>query len=534
MKKIVTILLIGLITKNLYSQDSFTLDSLNVKLENSKSDSSRINALLGLYRYYQNNDNEQALKYSLEALNHAKDAKLDKYILRSLQYVGITYMHIGNYNQATNYLIEMLGMAQEQNNSSELLLAYNGLGIVHDRIRKYDEALNYYFKAMNIFIENPSYHEEFKIQVLYNNIGNIYQTRNDVETSKEYYLKALEQAIAANDQKTSSIIYNNLGKVMLVEDSLDKAFDFMKKSHDIRLALDDQRGLGVSFYFLANYYNAAKNYPKSIEYGKKALHKGKEVNALNISMPGAYVTHLAFDNLNQTDSAFHYYKIYKSLNDSLINKGTYSEIERLKLQHQYEAEEKQRLIEAQKQKFSYIIVMAIVMSGFVIIFLLYILLKSRNRRIELEKNQLEQEVETKNKELTTNVMYLVKKNEFLNSVSKRLMSIISNLKEENKSPVQEIVYELQNSLDAEVWEEFEYRFQHVHSSFYDKLQENYPDLSPTERKLAALLKLNLTTKEIATIMAINTSSVEVSRSRLRKKLGITSRETNLVNFLNEI
>ena len=131
-------------------------------------------------------------------------------------------------------------------------------------------------------------------------------------------------------------------------------------------------------------------------------------------------------------------------------------------------------------------------------------------------------------------MYLLKKNEFINSVSTRLLNIKKNLKEENKQPIQKIIFDIQASIDKEVWEEFEIRFQKVHSEFYQNLQKRFPELSPAERKLAALLRLDMSSKDISTLTGQSIKSVEVARSRLRKKLEITSQDINLVNFLLEI
>ena len=151
-----------------------------------------------------------------------------------------------------------------------------------------------------------------------------------------------------------------------------------------------------------------------------------------------------------------------------------------------------------------------------------------------QKEQLEKEVELRNKEIATNVMYLVKKNELINAETKRLFNLKSKLKEENKETLQKIIFEIQSIMSEDVWDEFEYRFKQVHLDFYEKLQAKFPDLTPAEIKLAAFLKLNMTTKDIASITSQSINSMEVARSRLRKKLGITSQKVNLVTFLMEI
>jgi DNA-binding CsgD family transcriptional regulator len=80
------------------------------------------------------------------------------------------------------------------------------------------------------------------------------------------------------------------------------------------------------------------------------------------------------------------------------------------------------------------------------------------------------------------------------------------------------------------WEVFESHFESVHEEFLKRLKLKYPDLTPREMKLCAYLRLNISSKEIATLMNISTRGVEISRYRLRKKLNL-SHETNLTEFI---
>jgi DNA-binding CsgD family transcriptional regulator len=86
---------------------------------------------------------------------------------------------------------------------------------------------------------------------------------------------------------------------------------------------------------------------------------------------------------------------------------------------------------------------------------------------------------------------------------------------------------MQSNLDNTVWAEFEMRFQQVHQDFYRKLHETYPDLTPNEIKICAFLKLNMTTKDISAITFQSVKSIQIARTRLRKRMGI-ERDENLV------
>ena len=87
---------------------------------------------------------------------------------------------------------------------------------------------------------------------------------------------------------------------------------------------------------------------------------------------------------------------------------------------------------------------------------------------------------------------------------------------------------------AQEWEQFARHFDNVHTDYLKKLKEFCPDLTTAELKLAAYLRLSLSTKEIAQLMNISTRGVETSRYRLRKKLGLTNADANLYEFLINI
>jgi len=152
----------------------------------------------------------------------------------------------------------------------------------------------------------------------------------------------------------------------------------------------------------------------------------------------------------------------------------------------------------------------------------------------MEKQQLQMELDFRNKELSTHVIYLLRKNEFISSIINKLLTVKRSMEgPENDSWIQDILREMQSNVDNTVWGEFEVRFQQVHQDFYEKLREKYPDLTPNEIKICAFLKLNMTTKDISAITFQTVKSIQVARNRLRKKMGI-SRDENLVSTIQQL
>jgi len=109
----------------------------------------------------------------------------------------------------------------------------------------------------------------------------------------------------------------------------------------------------------------------------------------------------------------------------------------------------------------------------------------------------------------------------------------SALEEDNAGEVRyhKIIRIIDNELDSpHDWEQFAVHFDSVHTDYLKNLKDRFPDLTASELKLCAYLRMNLSTKEISQLMNISIRGVETNRYRLRKKLDLPN-ETNLVDFL---
>ena len=161
--------------------------------------------------------------------------------------------------------------------------------------------------------------------------------------------------------------------------------------------------------------------------------------------------------------------------------------------------------------------------------------KAENELVALRNEKLQAEVDFKNSELATNAMHLVQKGELLTKIKSELNQLMKAVDNEKAaSELKKVVKVLgeDEKMDKD-WEHFTHHFDKVHSDFVVVLKEKYPSITANELKLSAYLRMNLSTKEIAQLMNISVRGVEISRYRLRKKLGISS-EVNLFDFLMSI
>lgn len=158
--------------------------------------------------------------------------------------------------------------------------------------------------------------------------------------------------------------------------------------------------------------------------------------------------------------------------------------------------------------------------------------KNEKEIVKLRNEKLEAEIAHKNSELATSAMHLVQKREMLGKILDDLNGLLKKVDNEQIShefrKVLKILGE-DNKIDDN-WEHFAHHFDKVHTDFLILLKKRYPALTPSELKLCAYLRMNLSNKEIAQLINISIRGVEIARYRLRKKLGL-SKETNLFDFL---
>ena len=538
MKLTLTLCALMLMVQLLHAQDQVKMDSLQIQLNNTKADSSRVKLLHAIGDQYSKTELVKALMFGKEALQIAIQSNDNLLIARSYIKLGSYLIMIGSYDEALKNFLTSLKIAQENKLQYEEFVSLSDLGVIQDRIEKFDNALKYYFDALNIYNKSIAVGKPMKdihnIQGLYNNIGNIYLSKDELNMAEQYYQKGLIISEQKQDYSNIGNICNNLGKLEDQRKNFDKAYSYLLKSLEARQKNNEKSGIAKSYYSLANHYFMMQQNAKALEYAKMSFALSSELNELLSKKISSMFLFQIYQKLGDYKQALQYHVIYQQVSDSLINDTKIQELTRLQMQYDYAKTEKDNDIKRQKTKMRYIISLSVVTSLSIILALLFFLARNRAKRIKLEKEKLEKDMLIKNKELTTNVLYLLQKNELINSITSRLLKLKTNLKEENIAPVQKIIFDLQSITEKEVWEEFEYRFQNVHEEFYQNLKKKFPDLSPSEIKLAAFLRLNMNTKEIASITNQSVNSLETARYRLRKKLGITNQEVNLVNFLLDI
>lgn len=152
--------------------------------------------------------------------------------------------------------------------------------------------------------------------------------------------------------------------------------------------------------------------------------------------------------------------------------------------------------------------------------------------IKLQNEKLQADIENKNSQLALSTMAIVRKNQLLQDIAQELKGLKSELgyRIPNKyySKISRLItQDIESDHD---WEIFEKLFDQAHQNFFRRLKENYPLLTPSDLRLCAYLRMNLSSKEIAPLLNISIRGVEERRYRLRKRLGLDTND-NLNDFI---
>jgi tetratricopeptide (TPR) repeat protein len=550
--KLVVVAVFLLVQQISFCQDKTLADSLMLHLKAAESDSASIYINIELSRFYTTSDLSKALEYAENAVELAEKSGNAEILSKSLNNIGNVYFNQGFFELALAQYYRNLEIQKSAGNEKGMASALINIGAISLNMNNFEQAKDKFTEALKTFkeLERTSVNKKYSAEIIssYNNLGIACQNLKELKQAEIYYQTGIDLARKSLDNSNLlANLLNNIASLLLDQNQPDEALGPISEALDIRMQIGDKNGQAQSYRMLAVYYIEKGNSDKTLEY----LYKGYDLALAigNISLQSFLVNKLfiEYDKTGKSDSALKYHVILTSLEAEMNNQETQRELTRIELTAQFKEREQLRELEQKKKENRYLVVGIGLIVSMAILGLLFLLSQNRLKRMRLQKDiidlasknlalekaALEKELDLRNKELTTNVMYLVQKNEYITDIAEQVISIKKYIPESDSHVVDRLIYDLKSNRDDKIWKEFEIRFQEVHQDFYSRLNERFPDLTPNEKKLAAFLRLNMTTKDISAITFQLPDSIKTARSRLRKKLGLPQ-EANIIAFLESI
>ena len=493
--------------------------------ETIKNKAGMFKTLNGLAKVEQLSGNfDKSIALYENVMQTAIDMKSGIRIAETNREIATIYMDKGVYELGIKHMLAGLGgldslKKPHPRQRADMLV---GVGRI-ESLRGNDEAaLEPLMEGLEIFEDQENH---LWACITHTEIGYAYLGLDNIDKGIEHFKKSLEISISSGRKGFEAICYHNLGLANRKKGNLDLAEQFLKKSIELGKTTANN---SVSSLNELGSLSLEKNEPlESIKHHTEAIQLADSIKSLVELKDGYKGRSLAYELNGQYQKALEDKKQFIILNDSIFNSTKSQQIEELRTIYETEKKEQQIALLEQQAKVSklqkYLLGGGLGLSVLVFGFGFYGV-RQKLKRNKAEKAKLDAELDFKKKELTTHALHLAKKNEVLESIKQKAEALKKeeSVKTGYQNLIRTIDFDLQ---DDNNWKNFSRYFEEVHKDFNSNVKARFPEVTPNELRLLALLKMNLSSKEIANILNISHEGIKKARYRLRKKLNIQTEDS---------
>jgi tetratricopeptide (TPR) repeat protein len=555
-KYLFTALILSQISSTCLGQAVQKIDSLTIALkEHPINDSSRADLLNQIGFEYWTVDPKMSETFGQEAKTLAEKLNYLSGIAMANRVIGVSYWSRGDFFKSLTYLFESREVYKQIHDQLGEANSTMNIGLIYEDQKDYGRALENFQYAIQLFEKENRLD---RIGITYNKIGTVYLEKGDFTKSRQYLSKAYEIHQKNNFSFGIMETSNRLGLLYREEGNYESAKEYLSRSLNLAKINKDQEHIIknlenlASIAILENHFDQAKKYLDQTLPMAKTHHYLKWLGDIYKDYHEIY---FARNNFQQ---ALFYYEQHEIIKDSIFSQDKATQIANLELEYQttqhqqaLRLREQQVLLLQQQNKTDRIINIVLISSiAFLMIVGVYVfrnqrikfkqkqiiadrdaqLTQSELENIRLSEKELNQTLDFKNKELTSYTVNFIRKNELIEN----LKDTINKLQQDHPEQAREFnslssLVQQNSSIDRD-WEDFKRTFENVHHHFFSRLLKYNPELTQAELRLCALVCLNLTVKEMSSLMGISPDSAKTARYRLRKKLNL-NQDQNLTEFV---
>jgi tetratricopeptide (TPR) repeat protein len=475
-----------------------------------------------------------------------------------LQQMGQICYYLGNFPKALDFHGQADKLYREggTHDLERVAANLNDMGLLSYYNRQTPQAWKQYEEALTIYRGRGNIEG---MADTYGRIGHLFEKSHRYDSAFYFQRLALQEYSRIAHKQGMAKIYENMGSIFEDLERYDSSWYYFTHS----LELYDQAGEEVASIEVVNnlgdIYRKTGRYREAIVQTGKALALAEKTND-NYEKGAAYRDlGKAYDLLHQEDSAYHYLELSRRATIDIYSKENNRQTAFLSVLFDIDKKNDEIVRLENARNITLIVTIAVI----IVIVLLMVLgwvvisrqrMKIRNEQLQSEHNRhiyeqqhelmqaalanqqlqedrLVQELDVKRKGLTSYTLHVIQKNQLLENLRDRLAYLVKDDKRDQKKQLQQLIQQInQNFNHDQYWEEFRETFGQVHQQFFDTLKRHSDDLTSNDLRLLSLIKLNLGSADISTLLGISQDSLRVSRYRLKKKLNLGADE-NLTNFV---
>ncbi len=458
---------------------------------------------------------EEEVELHLEFLNNAIQNKDSLHQLYGYLYLADDYTGVQEYSKTTEYLLKAEKLALSSGNILWQGRVNHYKGSLYTDLFNYEEALRYFELSLS---QNIVALDSQNMAMNLEQIGSMHIYSEEYEKAHQYYEKAIPLIKKFCSPMSLAVTLGNYGTLLNHEGRFEESIDYYKQALVILREIKSRYRESIHMNNLADSYLSLKKFDEALAIWQECVRINKENN-----WPDNLITNYSgisdvYEQKGDFEKALYYYQDYHMVYDSIVGVDVKKNI--ANLEAKYENEKKELALqkyELDLQQTQQSLERSV---GLLIIMLLLILAGISLWRVQSKfaRRSLMQSQEN----LGAITQLLVKKNAHIEALEQQIKASEKDAEfniNSNGRDSEESFYN-QRILTPSDWELFKTNFEKSYPGYIHRLRSLYPTLSEAEERLFLLLKLHLSTKEIADMLGISTAGVKKTRYRLRKRIQI--------------
>ncbi len=534
-----------------------SLDSLKTKAAQLRDTLGKIKCYQAISDHYIESDQlDSAIVYLNKARGLCKTKGTDKSKAQVNCNLGIVYKELGFFDEGLAHYIRALSYFEAQEDHKSAASVKINIGQLYNAMQQYKQALSVMRESIGLLNKiRPVRGNSAELAFAYNNLAIAFQNLNQTDSALHYYLKSLAIKQNLKNYLSASFTLNNLGTLYIEKDPA-RALSYFFESMALKRKLKSMGGLINCYTNIGQIYERKGDAALALRYQDSAMALLATYNNPDLRSSVLYNLSAAYKKNNNYPQALKYLKEYTTLTDSINGQAVAQKI--ATLQFMYEHEKKEKEIQLSKASINLLekeiviknnrvfILIAIAVGLVLLLLLLGMSLRFKQKRFthsqalllkekqiqEIENQHLKQEVEHKNRELSLLTLHSLHKKELMLQLKDKIAA--NDAKAAPDPQTKKLNSLIEDILNFEGdWKIFKEHFEQTNMNFFKHLEQLSQELTQIDLRHCAYIKIGLTTKEISELLNIAPESVQKSRLRLKKKLGL-DRDTDLRTYVKNI
>ena len=453
-----------------------------------------------------------------------------------------------DYDDAVDQNHKGLSLAKEKQDTAYLSRFHNNLGLAYKAIHFPEDAIKQLRLAAFYFHYRG---EDVYESTTWINVAACFVDQEKYDSALFYLDKAHSYLQEENRVYELIVTMGNYAEISLKKKEFKQAIvQLHHKLSYIQQAEAQARPViqyrCTAYQGLGDAYLALQQTDSAMYYYRAESRLAQSQNMLQNFADASLGVSQAFEQMKNTDSAFAHYKTYVTLRDSLTKIENTEGASRLKADFEFKLNletEKQKLTEAEAKTTRLNFIYSIVILSLVLVLLMVVLayqraVKKRQKEelakltLEAEKNKMEIELLSKRSELTAKHVELSENKQRLDATIVGLKEVIADSSLNSHQVMNNLIKQMEGKGGKYALESLDHYLKSSDTRFFEAISRKHKSLSRSDLRLCAFVRLNLTTKEIASITHQSAATIKVARFRLRKKLDL-DKNASLTSYLNE-